>query len=134
MNAIMRVFGIDCNFFIVLPIRLKTYRFNVFPLFTRRNLCVLKIGCVLEVHQHRARNFFRPDTPAIWIDTFAPSSYKYRFAWSSFEFQHKDTVWNYQVKNKNLKTWYRLFQLVHSNKREALCTETTFTGKSSNTT
>ena len=45
------------------------------------------------------------------VDKFAPSSCKHRLVRSSFEFQRKvDTVWNYQVKSKKLKTsWHRLF-------------------------
>ena len=55
------------------------------------------------------------NTTPLWIDTFAPSSYKYRIVWSSFEFQQKtDTVWNYQLKKKKLQTsLHRLF-LIHS--------------------
>ena len=45
----MKVFGIDCDFFIVLPIRLKTCRFNGFFCFTGQNVRVRKIGCISEV-------------------------------------------------------------------------------------
>ena len=53
----------------------------------------------------------RKNTPPLWIDKFAPSSCKHRLVRTSFEFQRKvDTVWNYQVKSKKLKTsWHRLF-------------------------
>ena len=53
----------------------------------------------------------RKNTPPLWIDTFAPSSYKHRLLWSSFEFQQKvDTVWNYQLQSKKLQTyWHKLF-------------------------
>ena len=44
----------------------------------------------------------RKDTTPLRRDTFAPSSYKHHFVWSSFE-QKADTVWNYQVKRK--KSW-----------------------------
>ena len=53
----------------------------------------------------------RKSTPPLWIDTFAPSSYKHRVVWSSFECQQKvDIVWNYQLQSKKLQTfWHRLF-------------------------
>ena len=53
----------------------------------------------------------RKNTPPLWIDTFAPSSYKHRVVSSSFEFQQKlGTVWNYQLQSKKLQTyWHRLF-------------------------
>ena len=35
------------------------------------------------------------NTTPLWIDKFAPSSYKHHFEWSSFEFQQKaDSVWS----------------------------------------
>ena len=48
----------------------------------------------------------RENTPPLWIDKFAPSSYKHRVVQSSFEFQQKvRTVWNYQVQSKMLQTF-----------------------------
>ena len=49
----MIVFGIDCNFFIVLSIRLKNCRSNVF--FTRQNVYAGQIARVSEVLRARAR-------------------------------------------------------------------------------
>ena len=42
-------FGIHGNFFIVLPIQLKTCRSNVFFVFARRDVRARKIGHVAEV-------------------------------------------------------------------------------------
>ena len=39
----MIVFGIRCNFFIVLPIRLKTCRSNIFLSFTKQNVRVSEV-------------------------------------------------------------------------------------------
>ena len=44
----MIVFGIDCNSFIVVPIRLKTCRSNAFFFFIRQNVRARKIGRVSE--------------------------------------------------------------------------------------
>ena len=52
----MRVFGIHCNFFIVLSIRLKAGRSNSFLFFTRQTVSARKIGCVSEVLRARARS------------------------------------------------------------------------------
>ena len=46
-NASVKVFGSYCNFFIVLPIRLKTCRSNVFFFFTRQNVPARNIGRVI---------------------------------------------------------------------------------------
>ena len=51
----MAVFGIHCNFFIVLPIWLKACRSNDFLLFTRQNVRARKIGHVSEVLRAWAR-------------------------------------------------------------------------------
>ena len=51
----MIVFGIHCNFFIVLPTRLKTCRSNGFLFFTRQNVRARKVGRVSEVLRTRAR-------------------------------------------------------------------------------
>ena len=50
------------------------------------------------------------NTPPLWIDTFAQSSYKHCAVRSIFEFQQKvDSLWNYQVQSKKLQTsWHRL--------------------------
>ena len=45
----MILFGIHCNFFIVLLIRLKTYSYNGFLSLTRQNVRAQKIGRVSEV-------------------------------------------------------------------------------------
>ena len=50
----MIVFGTDCNFFTVLPIQLKTCRFNVFFFFMFQNVRARKIGRVSEVLRVRA--------------------------------------------------------------------------------
>ena len=47
--------GIHCNFFIVLPIRLKTCRFNDFLFFTMQNMHSRKIGRVSEILGTQAR-------------------------------------------------------------------------------
>ena len=54
----MIIFRIHCNFFIVLPIRLKTCNPNVFLLFfTRQNVRAQNIGRVSEVlRPERARS------------------------------------------------------------------------------
>ena len=52
----MIVFGIHCNFFILLPIWLKTYRSNVFLFFTRQNMRARKVGRVWEVLRVRAQS------------------------------------------------------------------------------
>ena len=63
----MIVFGIYCNFLIVLPIRLETCKSNIFLLFTRQKLRAQRIGHVSEVLRtstpvrHRARNLSRPE-------------------------------------------------------------------------
>ena len=51
----MMVFGIHCNFFIVLPNRLKTCRSNDFLFFTKQNVRAQKVGRVSEVLHTRAR-------------------------------------------------------------------------------
>ena len=62
----MIVFGIHCNFFIVLSIRLKICGSNDF--FARQNVRAQKIGRVSEVLGSRARpigigrDFSRPDS------------------------------------------------------------------------
>ena len=56
----MIVFGIHCNIFIVLPIRLKTCRSNAFFFFIRRNVRARKIGRVSEILRAQVRNFSRP--------------------------------------------------------------------------
>ena len=43
------VFGIHCNFFIVLPIKLKTCRSNGFLFFPKQYVCARKIGRISEV-------------------------------------------------------------------------------------
>ena len=45
----MIVFGIQCNFFIVFPIQLKTCRSNGFLVFTNHNVHTWKIGRTSEV-------------------------------------------------------------------------------------
>ena len=50
----MIVFGIHCNFFIGLPIQLKTCRSSVFFFFARLNVRARKIGRVSEVFRTRA--------------------------------------------------------------------------------
>ena len=42
--VVMMVFGIRCNFFVDLPIRLKTCRSNIFLFFTRQNVRARKNG------------------------------------------------------------------------------------------
>ena len=51
----MIVVGVHCNVFIVLPIRLKTCRCNVFSFFTRQNVRARKIGRVSEVLRAQVR-------------------------------------------------------------------------------
>ena len=51
----MIVFGIDCNFLIVLPIALKTCRSMVFFFFTRQKERARNIGRLSEVLLARAR-------------------------------------------------------------------------------
>ena len=51
----MIIFGIHCNFFIVLTIRLKTCIYNGFPSFTKQNVHARKIGRVLEALRAGAR-------------------------------------------------------------------------------
>ena len=53
--AFRRVFGIHCNFFIVLTIWLKTCRSNVFFFLRRQNMRARKIG--------KKRGFARPSAP-----------------------------------------------------------------------
>ena len=49
MIVLMIVFGIQCNFFIVLPIRLETCRYNAFSSLKRQNVRARKIGHVSDV-------------------------------------------------------------------------------------
>ena len=64
----MMVFGTHCNFFIFLPIGLKTCRSNVFFFFTRQNISTRKIGRLRGFtrpsapERHRARSLSRPDS------------------------------------------------------------------------
>ena len=51
----MIVFVINCNFFIVLPIQLKTCSSNDFFLFTRESVRARNIGRVSEVLRARPR-------------------------------------------------------------------------------
>ena len=46
MLVLMIVFGIHCNFLIVLPIQLKTCRSNSFFLFTRQNVRLKGFACL----------------------------------------------------------------------------------------
>ena len=54
-DAIMIVLGIHCNFFIDLPIRLKTYRSDVFFVFRFD-----KLKCKRPKNRVRLRGFARP--------------------------------------------------------------------------
>ena len=62
----MIVFRVHCNFFIVLPIRLKACRSNGFFFFKRQNVHARKIGRMSEalragvLDRHRTRNLSRP--------------------------------------------------------------------------
>ena len=74
----MIVFRIHCNFFIVLPIRLKTYRSNVFLFFIRQIGRAQKLG----------PNSSRPVWRCLWekLTYFKKSiSFFGWFVWSSFE-------------------------------------------------
>ena len=74
----MIVFQIHCNFFIVLPIRLKTYRSNVFLFFIRQIGRAQKLG----------PNSSRPVWRCLWekLTYFKKSiSFFGWFVWSSFE-------------------------------------------------
>ena len=53
----MIVFGIHCNFLIVLPIRLKTCRSNVFSLYKAK--CA-RLKNRARLYQHQASNLSRP--------------------------------------------------------------------------
>ena len=55
------MFRTHCNFFIVLPVRLKICRSND-AFFTRQNVRAQKIGCVPGLlYVDQAHNFSRPD-------------------------------------------------------------------------
>ena len=73
-----RVFGIHCNFFIVLTIWLKTCRSNVFFFFRRENMRAWKIKkkrfCV-RAHPW-AGSLSRPDVTTVWILNEKHSSQK----------------------------------------------------------
>ena len=77
----MIVFGIHCNFFIVLPIRLKTCSFNGFFNF-------YKAKCACQKNQAGLRGFARPTTPDWHLARnfsrldFAPSHWGLRW-WES---------------------------------------------------
>ena len=60
----MIVFGIHCNFFIVLPIRLKPCRSNGFLCFTMQNVRARKLSTsqrFSELDRHRTHNLSRPE-------------------------------------------------------------------------
>ena len=57
-NLFMIVFGIQCTFFIVLPIRLKKCRYNTFFFYKARGVRPNKRAC-LRGFAHRARNLSR---------------------------------------------------------------------------
>ena len=63
--AFVIVFGIHCNFFIVLFIQLKTYSSNVFFFFTRENVHAKKIGLEILLAQPRPIGIGRAICPAL---------------------------------------------------------------------